>query len=230
MNLAINSQNLSKSYVTGDIQTLASDNISLEIGVGEFVSIVGPSGGGKSTLLTLLGMMGEASSGHLSILGVDVSKLNEREKSHFRNEKLGYIFQSFNLISDLNVLDNVLLPTAYNSRVKRKSKVALAEFLLDKVGLGHRKKHLPSQLSGGQQQKVAIARSLIMEPEIIFADEPTGNLDSVSTEQIMDILKDINSQKTTVVMVTHNEALADMATRKIRIQDGRINSDELTAK
>ncbi|WDE14394.1 ABC transporter ATP-binding protein [Thalassomonas haliotis] len=226
----MNSQNLSKSYISGDIHTLASDNISLKIDVGEFVSIVGPSGGGKSTLLTLLGMMGEASGGSLSILGVDVSSLNERQKSRFRNEKLGYIFQSFNLISDLNVLDNVLLPTAYNSRIKRRSKIELAESLLDKVGLGHRKKHLPSQLSGGQQQKVAIARSLIMEPEIIFADEPTGNLDSASTEQIMEILKDINSQNTTIVMVTHNETLADMTARKISIQDGRIHSDEFIAK
>jgi putative ABC transport system ATP-binding protein len=195
--------------------------VNLKIGKGEFVSIMGPSGCGKSTLLNIMGLLDEPSAGLLSIGGVQVASMKDRELAKLRNQKLGFVFQSFHLVPALNVIDNVELPLLYR-KVSASERRKRAMEVLEKVGLSHRTKHFPTQLSGGQCQRVAIARAIIGNPEIILADEPTGNLDSKMGAEIMEILFRLNKEEgTTIVMVTHDEQIAKQTGRTIRFFDGR---------
>jgi putative ABC transport system ATP-binding protein len=213
-------KNINKVYRTKTIETVALDEINLDVKEGEFLSIMGPSGCGKSTLLNIIGLIDEPSSGVISVANQQISDYSSKATARFRNEKLGFIFQSFHLINDLSVLDNVELPLLYRN-VNAKKRRQLAEEALEKVGLKNRMKHFPSQLSGGQKQRVAIARAIVGKPQIILADEPTGNLDSVMGDEIMDILLDLNqNNKTTIVMVTHDERMAKKTNRLVRLFDG----------
>jgi putative ABC transport system ATP-binding protein len=214
-------ENVDKVYRTERIETVALHNINLDVAEGEFVSIMGPSGCGKSTLLNLVGLLDRATSGKLTLDGSTINGGGDKVLARMRNEKLGFVFQSFHLVSDLTVVDNVEIPLLYrNIAAKERRRLALAA--LDRVGLASRVHHLPTQLSGGQQQRVAIARSIVGKPRILLADEPTGNLDSQMGEEIMDILHSLNRDgKTTVVMVTHDERFAKQTDRIIRLFDGR---------
>ncbi|GAB2801478.1 ABC transporter ATP-binding protein [Rhabdobacter roseus] len=212
-------QHVEKVYRTSAIETLALNNINLDVQKGEFVSIMGPSGCGKSTLLNIIGLLDEPSRGVVEIGGRRVEKYRDRELAHLRNEKLGFIFQSFHLINDLSVLDNVEIPLLYRSSSARQRR-ALAQEALEKVGLSNRMKHFPKQLSGGQKQRVAIARAIVGKPEIILADEPTGNLDSAMGNEILSILQNLNKDGATIVMVTHDDAMAKKTHRLIRLFDG----------
>lgn len=213
-------QNIEKVYRTDTVETLAINSISLNIAKGEFLSIMGPSGCGKSTLLNIMGLLDEPSKGSISINDQDISQFSDQRLAKFRNEKLGFIFQSYHLINDLQVLDNVELPLLYrNSTAKERKQLATAA--LEKVGLSNRLKHFPSQLSGGQRQRVAIARAIVGNPQIILADEPTGNLDSAMGNEIMEILINLNKNEgTTIVMVTHDENMANKTHRLVRLFDG----------
>jgi putative ABC transport system ATP-binding protein len=215
-------KNLGKSYFTDVLETVALNDISLKIEDGEFVSIMGPSGCGKSTLLNMIGLLDIPSQGHVNINGVNLDNQKENELAVFRNQHLGFIFQSFHLISDLSVIDNVELPLLYRG-VSAKERKRLSEEALEKVGLINRKNHYPNQLSGGQRQRVAIARAIVGKPSIVMADEPTGNLDSVLGNEVMQLLLDLNEkEKVTVVMVTHDEAMARKTHRIIRLYDGSL--------
>ncbi len=214
-------ENVSKIYRTKTIETVALNNINLEVAEGEFLSVMGPSGCGKSTMLNILGLIDEPSEGTISIGSNIIKDYNGKPIAKFRNENLGFIFQSFHLINDLSVIDNVELPLLYRSGVSGKERRAMAEEALTKVGLKNRMKHFPGQLSGGQKQRVAIARAIVGKPNIILADEPTGNLDSVMGNEIMDILLDLNqNDKTTIIMVTHDETMARLTNRLVRLFDG----------
>ncbi|MCU0325171.1 MAG: ABC transporter ATP-binding protein [Spirosomaceae bacterium] len=213
-------QNIEKVYRTSTIETLALNNINLSVEKGEFLSIMGPSGCGKSTLLNVMGLLDEPSKGDVKIDGKRASGLPDKELSRFRNEKLGFVFQSYHLINDLPVLDNVELPLLYR-KISGSERRKLAIEALEKVGLSNRMKHYPSQLSGGQRQRVAIARAIIGKPAIILADEPTGNLDSTMGNEIMDILMNLNKNEgTTIVMVTHDENMSKKTDRLVRLFDG----------
>ena len=213
-------QNINKVYRTDTIETLALNNISLSVGQGEFLSIMGPSGCGKSTLLNIMGLIDEPSQGKIEVAGQQISDYNSKATARFRNEHLGFIFQSFHLINDLSVLDNVELPLLYR-KVGGAERRRLAEEALEQVGLKNRMRHFPSQLSGGQKQRVAIARAIVGRPDIILADEPTGNLDSVMGNEVMDILLRLNETAgTTIVMVTHDERMAKRTHRLVRLFDG----------
>ena len=217
----ISLQNIEKVYRTNTVETLALNSISLDIAKGEFLSIMGPSGCGKSTLLNIMGLLDAPSKGNIKIADQTTDKLNDKQLAHFRNQKLGFIFQSYHLINDLAVLDNVELPLLYRSSVSAKERKQLATEALEKVGLANRVKHFPNQLSGGQKQRVAIARAIVGRPEIILADEPTGNLDSAMGNEIMDILMKLNQNDgTTIVMVTHDENMAHKTHRLVRLFDG----------
>lgn len=212
---------IAKVYQTDRVETLALSNINLSVPKGEFLSIMGPSGCGKSTLLNIIGLIDEPSEGRVVLDGRQVNGYNGREMARFRNEQLGFIFQSFHLINDLNVVDNVELPLLYRN-MGGKARQQLAEAALDRVGLANRKQHFPGQLSGGQKQRVAIARAIVGQPNIILADEPTGNLDSQMGDDIMDILLQLNQDAgTTIVMVTHDERMAKKTHRLIRLFDGQ---------
>jgi putative ABC transport system ATP-binding protein len=213
--------NIEKVYQTKTIETVALSQVNLAIQRGEFVSVMGPSGCGKSTLLSLMGLLDEPSSGTIEIDGRPVNSYSDKELAGLRNHKIGFVFQSYHLINDLSVLDNVELPLLYRKGVGGGERRRRALAALDKVGLNARTGHFPSQLSGGQRQRVAIARALAGEPEIILADEPTGNLDSVMGEEIMDLLLSLNRQGTTLVMVTHDEQQALKTQRLIRFFDGQ---------
>ncbi|MFN3380144.1 MAG: ABC transporter ATP-binding protein [Runella zeae] len=216
----IHLKNIEKVYRTATIETVALNNINLSIEKGEFISIMGPSGCGKSTLLNIIGLLDEPSKGKVEIGGKYTIGLPDKELAKFRNHTLGFIFQSFHLINDLPVIDNVELPLLYRS-VSGNERRRLASEALEKVGLSNRMKHYPNQLSGGQKQRVAIARAIVGQPEIILADEPTGNLDSNMGNEIMDILTHLNSNdKATIVMVTHDENMAKRTHRLIRLFDG----------
>jgi len=212
---------VSKMYRTDRIETTALDNINLAVEKGEFVSIMGPSGCGKSTLLNLMGLLDEPSKGKVELDGVAINGQGDRALARVRNERIGFIFQQFHLVSDLSVMDNVEIPLLYrkmSNRERRKSALAA----LDRVGLSSRTHHFPTQLSGGQQQRVAIARAIVGRPAILLADEPTGNLDSQMGDEIMDILEGLNKNEgTTVVMVTHDPRLAERTHRTVRLFDGR---------
>ncbi|MCQ0112078.1 putative ABC transport system ATP-binding protein [Zhouia amylolytica] len=215
-------ENLNKSYFTDTLETQALQNINLDIAEGEFISIMGPSGCGKSTLLNMIGLIDQPTDGQIFINQMQLEALPEKKLAEFRNQHLGFIFQSFHLISDLSVIDNVELPLLYR-KVNAKKRKEMAEAALEKVGLLHRKNHYPNQLSGGQRQRVAIARAIIGQPSVLLADEPTGNLDSVLGTQVMDLLMELNSaSKVTIVMVTHDEAIAQRTNRIVRLFDGNI--------
>lgn len=213
-------QNIEKVYRTSTVETLALNRVNLNVEKGEFLSIMGPSGCGKSTLLNIMGLLDAPSKGDVKIDDQSTTSFNDKQMAHFRNIKLGFIFQSYHLINDLKVLDNVELPLLYRSSSARERK-ELAKEALEKVGLSNRMKHFPTQLSGGQKQRVAIARAIVGKPEIILADEPTGNLDSAMGNEIMDILLQLNSKEgTTIVMVTHDENMARKTHRLVRLFDG----------
>ncbi|MDR3697381.1 ABC transporter ATP-binding protein [Mucilaginibacter sp.] len=213
-------QNIEKVYRTSTVETLALSSISLDIAKGEFLSIMGPSGCGKSTLLNIMGLLDAPSKGQIKIGDQKTENLSDKQLANFRNQKLGFIFQSYHLINDLQVLDNVELPLLYRNSTAKERK-ALASEALAKVGLANRMKHFPNQLSGGQKQRVAIARAIVGRPEIILADEPTGNLDSAMGNEIMDILMQLNQNDgTTIVMVTHDENMAHKTHRLVRLFDG----------
>lgn len=219
---------VSRVYRTDLIETHALRELSLSVNTGEFVAVTGPSGSGKTTFLNIAGLLETATSGRYSLDGQDTSQLNDNERSRIRNEKIGFIFQSFNLIPDLNIFDNVDVPLRYRGfdGAERRRRI---ENALEQVGLAARMKHLPSQLSGGQQQRVAIARALAGEPVFLLADEPTGNLDSLMARQVMDLLETINRGGTTIVMVTHDAELARRAHRTLQLLDGQLaNPDPFT--
>ena len=212
---------LSKIYRTNEIETVALENVNLTVDRGEFLSIMGPSGCGKSTLLNIMGLLDAPTTGTIEINGTHTEGMKDKELAAFRNKTLGFVFQSFHLINSLNVLDNVELPLLYR-RVSSSERRKLAQEVLEKVGLSHRMRHFPTQLSGGQCQRVAIARAIIGNPEIILADEPTGNLDSKMGAEVMELLHRLNKEDgRTIVMVTHNEEQAKQTSRTIRCFDGR---------
>ena len=212
---------INKIYRTNEIETLALENVNLDVIKGEFVSIMWPSGCGKSTLLNIMGLLDAPSSGKIEINGTSVESMKDKELAAFRNKTLGFVFQSFHLINSLNVIDNVELPLLYR-KMAAKERTRLAKEVLERVGLSHRMRHMPTQLSGGQCQRVAIARAIVGNPEIILADDPTGNLDSKMGAEVMELLHKLNKEDgRTIVMVTHNEEQAKQTSRTIRFFDGR---------
>ena len=215
---------LCKVFRTDEIETTALNNVSFEINDGEFVAIMGPSGCGKSTLLNILGLLDNPTTGSYELLGKEVANLKEKDRTKFRKGNIGFVFQSFNLIDELNVYDNVELPLRYLniSASERKEKVTA---ILKRMNISHRAQHFPQQLSGGQQQRVAIARAVVSNPKLILADEPTGNLDSKNGKEVMELLKELNAEGTTIVMVTHSQKDAACAQRTINLFDGKIVSD-----
>ena len=214
--------NIKKVFRTDLVETHALRDFSLRVDEGEFVAVTGPSGSGKTTFLNITGMLETFDGGAYLLDDQDVSSLNDKQRSRLRNEKIGFIFQSFNLIPDLNLFDNVDVPLRYRGFNAKERKRRIEESL-ERVGLSARLKHLPSQLSGGQQQRVAIARALAGEPRFLLADEPTGNLDSLMARQVMQLLEEINQQGTTIIMVTHDAELARRAQRNIHIVDGQVS-------
>ncbi|TXS94113.1 ABC transporter ATP-binding protein [Parahaliea maris] len=214
-------QDLSKVYRTHLVETHALREFSIHVEEGEFVAVTGPSGSGKTTFMNIAGLLEEHSGGRYQLDGVEVSGLSDRERSAMRNEKLGFIFQGFNLIPDLNLFDNVDVPLRYRGFGAKERKLRI-ERALEQVGLGSRARHYPAELSGGQQQRVAIARALAGEPRILLADEPTGNLDSAMARAVMEILEGINAAGTTIIMVTHDPELAARARRNVHIIDGQV--------
>jgi len=222
-------RNLSKVYSSYEVETRALSKVNLVVKKGEFVAIMGPSGCGKTTLLNILGLLDKPSEGAYFLRDIDVTNINERQSSTFRKNNMGFIFQNFNLIEELNVFENVELPLIYLgvSRRERKNRV---DEVLDKMQILHRKYNFPVQLSGGQQQRVAVARAIISKPKIIFADEPTGNLDSAHGEEVMRMLDDANKSGTTVIMVTHSQRDASYANRVIRLFDGQIINENILQK
>ncbi|MFZ6654611.1 ABC transporter ATP-binding protein [Undibacterium sp. TJN19] len=214
-------ENVSKTYQTDKVETLALKNINLHVKKGEFVSIMGPSGCGKSTLLNLIGLLDRPGTGKIAVEGEELKNWRDKEVAKLRNRTFGFIFQSFHLINDLRVIDNVELPLLYRS-CSGKERRRLAEEALAKVGLSARMEHYPNQLSGGQQQRVAIARAMVGRPHILLADEPTGNLDSQMGAEVMDILLKLSQEGTTVVMVTHDERQAKQSGRIVRVFDGQL--------
>jgi len=218
-------ETVKKVFLTDEVETHALDNINIEIHRGEYVSIAGPSGCGKSTLLSILGLLDTPTDGTYTLNDQAVAKLSLAQRARVRNREVGFIFQSFNLIGDLNVFENVELPLTYRGMraAERKQRVTAA---LERVGMAHRAKHLPSQLSGGQQQRVAVARAVCGEPSILLADEPTGNLDSKNGEAVMGLLTELHSEGATICIVTHDPRYADYADRKIHMFDGRVVDEE----
>ncbi|MGB5132797.1 MAG: ABC transporter ATP-binding protein [Steroidobacteraceae bacterium] len=213
---------VTKVFYTDDLETHALDGIHLDVGKGEFLSISGPSGCGKSTLLALLGLLDTPTEGRYLLGGQDVTALTPAARAHVRNERIGFIFQAFNLIGDLTVLQNVELPLTYRGSMTAAERRSAALAALERVGMSHRVNHHPAQLSGGQQQRVAVARALAGRPSILLADEPTGNLDSRNGEAVMNLLRELHREGSTICMVTHDPRYADYADRKVQLFDGRI--------
>lgn len=226
--MIIKTTNLSKSFRTSEVETIAVNNLNFEVEKGEFVAIMGPSGCGKTTLLNLLGLLDTPTGGVYELNGRDVSKLNERDRTYLRRGKVGFIFQSFNLIDELTVFENIELPLTY-LKIKSGERRRIVTDLMRRMEISHRASHFPHQLSGGQQQRVAIARAVVSSPELILADEPTGNLDSKNGVEVMNILSELNAGGTTVVMVTHNRRDAEYAHRIVEMFDGEILGSEQTA-
>ena len=221
----IKTRGLTKIFRTEDVETTPLREIDLEIEKGDFVSIMGPSGCGKSTLLHLLGMLDSPTAGEYQLLGEEVSDCSERQRSALRKRNIGFVFQSFNLIDELTVFDNVELPLVYH-RVAANQRRKQVEELLERLGLGPRRNHYPQQLSGGQQQRVAVARAMVSGPQLILADEPTGNLDSVHGQEVMDSLVELNDSGTSIVMVTHSPAFAAFGRRTVNLFEGQIVTDQ----
>ena len=219
---------LQKFYKTEEVQTIALNKLSFEVKEGEFVAIMGPSGCGKSTLLNILGLLGDSDGGSFKFNGIEVSDYNERKRANLRKHNIGFVFQSFNLIDELTVFENVELPLIYTG-IKAKERKKRVEEVLEKMQIMHRRNHLPQQLSGGQQQRVAVARAVVNNPKLILADEPTGNLDSSNGNEVMDLLIDLNESGTTVVMVTHSEHDAKYSHRIIRMLDGQKVTENILA-
>ena len=224
MSALVEIQDISKIYNPGENEVRALDHISLTIQKGEFVAIIGQSGSGKSTLMNMIGCLDVPTEGTYILNGQNVSKLSDNELSDIRNQEIGFIFQGFNLIANLTAQENVELPLIYRG-VPKKERHELSEAALKKVGLAHRMDHRPSEMSGGQQQRVAIARAIAQAPPVILADEPTGNLDSASSMEILDILKQLHAENRTVILITHDNDIAKQAKRVIRIKDGKIERD-----
>lgn len=221
-------QDLTKAYRTEEVETVALNNVNIEIEQGEFVAIMGPSGCGKSTLLNIIGMLDTPSEGHYFFKGEDVAGYSEAQLGVIRKQHIGFIFQSFNLIDELTVAENIELALLYHdiAASERKSRVAT---VMDKMGIAHRAKHMPSQLSGGQQQRVAVARAVVGNQSMILADEPTGNLDTAHGQEVMEMLQSLNEEGTTIVMVTHSPSHADYARRTINLLDGHVVTESLRA-
>jgi len=228
MKTLIEIKNLTKVYESGEVKVEALKGIDLTIPMGDFVAIMGASGSGKSTLMNILGCLDTPTSGDYILDSVEVKKMNRNELAEFRNQKLGFVFQSFNLLTRTSVLDNVMLPLLYNKTIPESERVERCNNAIEKLGLTSRIKHLSNQLSGGQQQRVAIARSLVGNPLVILADEPTGNLDTATSNEVMAIFQDLNEQGITIVLVTHEPDIAAFAKRKVVFKDGNIISDEKT--
>lgn len=226
MGVLVQIEDMCKIYNPGENEVRALDHVSVSIEEGEFVAIIGQSGSGKSTLMNMLGCLDVPTSGKYILNGQDVSDLNDDELSDIRNQEIGFIFQGFNLIPNLTALENVELPLIYRG-VSRGERNELSRKALEKVGLGHRIHHKPAEMSGGQQQRVAIARAIAQAPPVILADEPTGNLDSRSTGEIMQILQELHSEGRTVILITHDNEIAAQAKRVIKIKDGRIEADSV---
>lgn len=220
----IRTHNLVKYYRTEEIETTALNEVSLEIKDGDFLSIMGPSGCGKSTLMNILGLIDSPSGGEYHFLGEEVSNYSEKQRANLRKENIGFVFQSFNLIDELTVFENVELPLIY-TRMKSSDRKSRVEKVLEAMNMMHRRNHFPQQLSGGQQQRVAVARAIVNEPRLILADEPTGNLDSSNGDDVMKMLTQLNDQGTTVVMVTHSPRNAEFGHRIIRLLDGKVISE-----
>ena len=214
-------ESIKKVFRTEEIDTWALREVSLEVKDGEFVAIMGPSGCGKTTLLNIMGLLDSPTEGHYLLDGKDVSKLSDRERTNIRKGVIGFVFQSFNLIDDLNVSENVELPLLYMGVPAKERRMRVAE-ILDRMAMSHRRKHFPCQLSGGQQQRVAVARAVVAKPRLILADEPTGNLDSRNSREVMDLLCQLHDEGTTVVMVTHSQTGASFADRILELYDGQI--------
>jgi len=225
----IKTEQLSKVYRTEEVETTALNEVSVVIGAGEFVSIMGPSGCGKSTLLNILGLIDNPSGGTYHFLDHEVSSYSERQRSHLRKNNIGFIFQSFNLIDELTVAENVELPLIY-TRVGAKERRTRVDEVLDKMNMMHRKNHFPQQLSGGQQQRVAVARAIINNPKVILADEPTGNLDTANGDEVMKNLVRLNQEGATIIMVTHSQYCAEFGDRIIRLLDGQVVTENSVAK
>ena len=217
---------ITKTYHTGGVSLTALNNITLTIKDGEFTSIMGPSGSGKSTMMNILGLLDRFDGGTYFLNGQDVSNLSDNESAHVRNKEIGFVFQSFNLMPRMTILENVELPMVY-ANVPKKERRERAMKALERVGLGNRVKHRPNEISGGQKQRVAIARAIVNEPSVLMADEPTGNLDSKTTLEIMRIFQEINNEGTTVVMVTHEPEVAEYTKRIVLFKDGEIQNDHL---
>ncbi len=214
-------ENLKKSFRTEEIETIALNGVSFEVKEGEFVAIMGPSGCGKSTLLNILGLLDNPTSGSYTLLGKEVADLKEKDRTIFRKGNIGFVFQSFNLIDELTVFENVELPLIY-MRVKAAKRKQMVSDILKRMNMSHRTEHFPQQLSGGQQQRVAIARALVSNPKLILADEPTGNLDSKNGKEVMDLLSELNREGTTVIMVTHSKHDSSYAHRVLNLFDGEL--------
>lgn len=220
--------NLSKIYRTDDVETVALDSVNIEIDAGEFVAVMGPSGCGKSTLLNIIGMLDASTSGGYNFMGEEVAGYSESQLSHIRKHNIGFIFQSFNLIDELTVQENIELSLLYHNIATKERRERVAH-VMDKVGISHRAKHMPSQLSGGQQQRVAVARAVVGEQALILADEPTGNLDSAHGQEVMEMLQGLNAEGTTIVMVTHSPTHSDYARRIINLFDGHVVTENQRA-
>ena len=217
-------ENLKKSFFTEEVETIALNGVSFEVKEGEFVAVMGPSGCGKSTLLNILGLLDNPTSGSYQLLGNEVGNLREKERTQFRKGNLGFVFQSFNLIDEMTVFENVELPLVYMG-VKASERKRRVNEILDRMNISHRAGHFPQQLSGGQQQRVAIARAVVSNPKLVLADEPTGNLDSKNGQEVMALLQELNREGTTIIMVTHSQHDAQFASRTICLFDGQIVTD-----
>ena len=217
--------NLNRIFRTQDLETTALSNINLTVKEGDFLAIMGPSGCGKSTLLSILGMLDSPTTGSFEFSGTDIAGYSEKQLSELRKESIGFVFQSFNLIDELTVFENVELPLQYQN-ISKSDRKARVDNILKRVGIDHRGEHLPQQLSGGQQQRVAVARALVINPKLILADEPTGNLDSKNGDEVMAMLRELNREGTTVVMVTHSEKEGAYADRLVRLLDGQVMLDK----
>jgi putative ABC transport system ATP-binding protein len=227
--MMISLTNLSRVIRTQDLETTARNDISLAVNEGEFLAIMGPSGCGKSTLLSILGMLDSPTSGGFNFMGADIAGYSEKQLAELRKASIGFVFQSFNLIDELTVFENVELPLQYQ-KISKNDRKQRVEAILKRVGIDHRADHLPQQLSGGQQQRVAVARALVINPKLILADEPTGNLDSKNGDEVMAMLRELNREGTTVIVVTHSEKEGAYADRLVRLLDGKVMVDKANSQ